>query len=280
MASLLELVRRVPAVPWQSGGIPWHEPRFSERMLREHLSQAHDLASRRSEVIDAHVQWIHTHLLDERPSRVLDLGCGPGLYTSRLGVLGHACAGIDFSPASIAYANEHASNGSCTYKCEDIRAADYGSGFELAMLISGEINAFAPADARAVVGKAYEALVPGGSLLIEPHTESSVISAGARPPSWYSAQGGLFADRPHLCLQERFWHADVRASTIRYHVIDAETSDVQSHVETRQAYNEDEYRTLLTEVGCSEILRFGTLDGRDVAADDLVVFVGRKRGSR
>lgn len=31
------------------------------------------------------------------PTRILDLGCGPGLYTSRLARLGHCCVGIDFS---------------------------------------------------------------------------------------------------------------------------------------------------------------------------------------
>ena len=44
----------------------------------------------------------------ERGARVLDLGCGPGLYTTRLAKLGHTCVGIDFSPASIAYAKAEA----------------------------------------------------------------------------------------------------------------------------------------------------------------------------
>lgn len=35
---------------------------------------------------------------------MLDLGCGPGLYSHRLATLGHRVHGIDFGPASIAYA--------------------------------------------------------------------------------------------------------------------------------------------------------------------------------
>ena len=39
--------------------IPWNDPDFSERMLAEHLSQDHDLASRRCVWIDRQVAWIH-----------------------------------------------------------------------------------------------------------------------------------------------------------------------------------------------------------------------------
>jgi trans-aconitate methyltransferase len=48
-------------------------------MLREHLSQAQDAASRHSEIMDQKVAWLHRHLLAERLARILDLGCGPGL---------------------------------------------------------------------------------------------------------------------------------------------------------------------------------------------------------
>jgi 2-polyprenyl-3-methyl-5-hydroxy-6-metoxy-1,4-benzoquinol methylase len=75
--------------------LPWHDEAFSRRMLREHLSQAHDGASRRFATIDRQVAWIHDQVLRRRPSRVLDLECGPGLYTERLAALGHACTGID-----------------------------------------------------------------------------------------------------------------------------------------------------------------------------------------
>ena len=108
--NLIDIIHR-PAnpVPYSEGEkIPWNDPVFSARMLREHLSQAHDAASRRFETIDKHVAWIHRTILAGRPAKILDLGCGPGLYASRLARLGHTCAGIDFSPASIAYAREQA----------------------------------------------------------------------------------------------------------------------------------------------------------------------------
>lgn len=75
--NLNEIVQRTtPPIPWAEGEkIPWNEPGFTQRMLREHLSQAHDAASRRLSKIDDHVAWIHADLLAGRPARVLGLGC-------------------------------------------------------------------------------------------------------------------------------------------------------------------------------------------------------------
>ena len=171
------LDRSYPPEPWQDGdNIPWHEPAFSRRMLAEHLSQAHDAASRRLATIDRQVGWLHRNVLDERPTAILDLGCGPGLYTSRLARLGHRCVGIDFSPAAIAHATAQAADEglACRYERADLRAADFGTGFGLAMLIFGELNVFPRAAAHQILAKAHAALDEGGILVLEPHTFAAV----------------------------------------------------------------------------------------------------------
>jgi SAM-dependent methyltransferase len=160
--NLIDIIHRqaFPA-PWSEGEkIPWNEPGFSQRMLLEHLSQDHDAASRRIETVERHVAWIHQSILSDQPTKILDLGCGPGLYSSRLAKLGHACVGIDFSPASIAYAQECAQVDKlqCIYDQQDIRVADYGQGYGLVMLIFGELNVFRPTDARFILEKAHRAL--------------------------------------------------------------------------------------------------------------------------
>lgn len=279
MSTLLEFVRRPLPVPWAGEeGVPWSDPGFSERMLREHLSQDHDRASRRGTVIDAHVAWIHGHLLNARSSRVLDLGCGPGLYTSRLARLGHTCAGIDFSPASIAHAEREAKAAglSCSYRCEDLRSADLGEGSGLVMLIFGELNAFAPDDARAILSKAQRALSERGTLLLEVHTADAVRSAGARPPFWYSAEQSLFSERPHVLLQEHLWRPDTSTAAIRYSILDAAEGDVRTFVEGRQAYTEDEYRRLLADAGFGDIEVLPSLPGTPDAQMNLLAIVARR----
>jgi SAM-dependent methyltransferase len=252
---LTDIVGRAsPPAPWDEGGnIPWDDPGFSERMLREHLSQDHDMASRRSEIIDRHVEWIHETLLAGAPSRVLDLCCGPGLYARRLSELGHDCFGIDFSPASIRHAEGEAGvaggAGECRFACSDVRTAEFGSGFDLAMLIFGEFNVFRRADAAGILARAHDALAPGGTLLLEPQTLETVRETGEGPPTWYSSEGGLFLDGPHVCLKESFWDPESRTATTRFYVLDATTCSVERHAMTAQGYEESELAAMLADAG-------------------------------
>jgi len=262
---LIDLVhRQTPPAPWSEGEkIPWNDPAFSERMLAEHLSQAHDAASRRFEKIDEHVRWIHGELLSGRATRVLDLGCGPGLYTSRLARLGHECVGIDFAPAPIRHAAEAATRDGlpCTYHLGDLRTADYGAGFGLAMLVFGEFCVFRPSDAEGILAKAFDALAPGGLLLLEPHTCAAVRRMGERGASWQAKPRGLFSDRPHLFLAESFWGEATQTATSRCYVIDAAGGEVSRSVSTVQAYREEQYRAMLTGRGFESVRFFPSLTG-------------------
>jgi SAM-dependent methyltransferase len=262
---LIDLIhRKTVPVPWDEGEkIPWNDPEFSQRMLKEHLSQEHDAASRRFETIDKHVRWIHDRVLQGKPTRILDLGCGPGLYTHRLAKLGHRCAGIDFSPASIAYAKEQAGAAGldCVYRHEDIRSADYGGGFGLVMSIFGEFNVFRAEEAREILKKACRALAPGGFLLLEPHPFETIVEIGKQPRSWYSAEKGLFSDRPHLYLQENFWDSKYKVAIQRYYIVDAATGDVGFHSSSMQAYTDEEYLALLAECGFGGAVIYPSLGG-------------------
>lgn len=280
--NLLDVVNR-PAVPipWAEGdNIPWDDPAFSRRMLQEHLSQDHDAASRRFDKIDKQVEWIHNAVLGGRPTRILDLACGPGFYTSRLARLGHQCVGIDFSPAAIEFAREQAQreNLDCTYIEDDIRAAEYGSEFGLIMLLYGEFNVFSTLDARTIVRKVSQALACDGIFLLEPHTFTAIQKIGHSGRSWYSSKNGLFSDRPHLCLVENCWDEASHTATVRYYIVDAATRQVAAHAQTFQAYSTEEYTTLLSQRGLEEIAFYPSLIGsRDPTQSDLLVITARER---
>ena len=279
MIELLDVVRRdkVPE-PWgEADNIPWNDPDFSARMLKEHLSQEHDLASRRFEIIDTHVAWIHNELLDGEPTRILDLVCGPGFYSSRLATLGHECVGIDYSPASIAYAEKLAADEAlnCTYIHEDIRTANYGDGYGLAMMIYGEFNVFRPNHIKSILNKSYEALSQGGLLLIEAQAASAVRREGERENNWYSEDHGLFSDHPHLVLKEAFWDNERQVAMVRYYVIDANTSRVAQYGISTKAYTNEELRELLEDNGFKDVT-FCSSMGASGKDDNMVVVVAKK----
>jgi SAM-dependent methyltransferase len=259
--------------------MPWSDPEFSERMLAEHLSQEHDLASRRTETIDEHVDWILSSVLDGRPGRVLDLGCGPGLYAQRFASRGCECVGVDFSPASIRYASEAAASSdlNCRYIHGDLRDQDFGCGFNLVTMIYGQFNVFPRDVALEILRKAHAALALGGSLVLEVQAAEQIKRGGRSEPTWYSSASGLFSDRPHIVLQENSWDEEASASTTRFLVIDASTGGVRQFALSNEAYTDKELCDALRTAGFDEVRAFASLSGQAVAEDaDLPVVVAHR----
>ncbi len=280
--TLLDLVRRDPhPAPWAEGdNIPWDEPEFSERMLEVHLSQDSDLASRRRVTIERQVKWLHSELLSSRSARVLDLACGPGLYTSELARRGCECAGIDFSPASVRHAKATAADEGlpCEYRHADVREASFGTGFDLVMMIWGQFNVFPRDRGMKILKEAHGALGPEGLLLLELQSEEQIRAAAQGAPSWHSCESGLFLAKPHLVLEEHFWDESARAGTTRFFIIDAGSGQVHRHALTNEAYSEREIAAVCESVGFTDPRWFPSLAGEGVAGElNLPVVVLRKR---
>lgn len=258
--------------------IPWDEPEFSRRMLAYHLSQEHDLASRRTEAIESQVEWIQGHILENRPSKILDLGCGPGLYSHRLSGSGHTCRAIDFSPASIEYAEK---NNSYPDRCEfvhgDIRTAEYGNDFDAVLIVYGEFNAFPRGEILSILRKAYAALRDGGRILIEAHTPEQIERSGRAPGSWYKAESGLFSERPHICLSENVWHEPDHAAETSFYIVDAETGEVTLYRNTLRGYSPDDYRAILSDAEFDDIEILPAWDKKEIELSDALLLIRARK---
>jgi SAM-dependent methyltransferase len=236
--------------------IPWDDPDFSRRMLAEHLSQEHDLASRKRDMIRTQVYWIHKHICSNAPAKLLDIGCGPGLYIEQFAALDYDCSGIDFSPASIEYAKGQLGNKAKLIN-GDIRSVDFGSGFDLATMIYGEFNVFSPDECKKILKKTFEALSPGGKLLLEAHTFEAVERIGKAPNSWYkSGPGllGLFSDEPHICLTENHWLNRQQTALQQFHILNSARGTVTTYRSTTKAWTNDQYIDLLKEAGFISVI--------------------------
>ncbi|KKL17403.1 hypothetical protein LCGC14_2485910 [marine sediment metagenome] len=236
--------------------IPWDDPDFSRRMLVEHLTQEHDLASRRAEWIDKQAAWIHQHLLDGKPASILDLGCGPGFYTRRLAMLGHRCCGIDFSPASIQYARQHCPDDSrCEFVLGDIRQVALEGPCDLAMILYGELNVFSPAEASAILRRVKASLTSQGRLIVEMQTPEAVERVGRSEPSKQQSESGLFSDGPHRCCTENQWLPEQNVAVQTFSVTDANGGATRVYRSTTKAWPDGDLIELLTDAGFHNVSR-------------------------
>jgi len=62
----------------------WTDEHTSGKMLEYHLNDFVDASSRNKKFIDRSVKWITSYFGVDKKTNVLDFGCGPGLYTTRI----------------------------------------------------------------------------------------------------------------------------------------------------------------------------------------------------
>lgn len=235
--------------------IPWDDPDFSRRMLKNHLAQEHEWASRPIKIIRRQTDWIAS-LLPNTDARILDLGCGPGLYTHLLAQAGYECLGVDFSPASIAYAREQAQGRGLKlgYELADVRTYQPQGTFDLVMMVFGELNVFSQEEAVELLWKAGCCLNHGGKLLLEMQSADYVYQQSEEPLTWEACSDGLFADEPYLMLCESAWDENNTRTATHWYII-KDAGKIEEYYACTQAYDQRELRKLLVDGGFAQITK-------------------------
>ncbi|GAB4200739.1 MAG: class I SAM-dependent methyltransferase [Wenzhouxiangellaceae bacterium] len=256
----MSLARQIDALdpisPWSAGSaLPWNDPEFSQRMLEEHLSQGHDSGSRRITIIEQQIDWLQKHYLSDKKHHILDIGCGPGLYTERLAQHGHECTGIDFSPAAIKYAKDHTSDnpGVCNYIEGDITQVNYGQDYTFAMFLFGEFNAFQQSKAESVVDRAYQCLASGGRFLLEAFTYEYLEQLARMPSSQRLTKSSTFHPLPHTWISSLDWWPEQHALVESHTIVDFNTKAISRFANTLRAYTAEQYEHMLTSTGFEQI---------------------------
>ena len=232
--------KRVPRPFVETANLPWHDPDFSRRALREQLNQSHDSGARSEPTIKKHVRFIVEQLRLKPGDTVLDLTCGPGLYAKHLSGFGCSVVGIDISPAAIEYAQGLAIP-NCEIILGDVRTVDYPAGVDGALLVYGALNTFSPEDAQLVLAKISRALKPSKRLVLELCNTSCFYAhnkSGNTVQGWWcSDQGDLWSDGPYVALKERFYYPDEKIEVTRYYIISEGSQRIKEYTETCVSYD-------------------------------------------
>jgi len=254
--------------------VPWKELDFSSRSLQLHLDQENDVNSRRDFIIEKHVHWIHSTILHKKPSKILDLACGPGLYTSKLAKLNHICTGVDISPLVIKYAADQKMS-NCQYFCDDMVNFISNEKFDLILINFGWLNNFSVFDAKKILSNAKKMLNSKGILLLELMYLTAVQDFGENPPQWHKTDNGIFSDEPYIFLQENNWNEKSGETQVFYHIIKT-AEDIISYQQNYKGYEKDEICQILENQGFGEFQFFHDICDEDDFDEDLFFLYAQK----
>jgi SAM-dependent methyltransferase len=174
----------------------WDDSHISKGMLEAHLNPETDAASRNPAFIDRSVAWISASIPPS--ARMLDLGCGPGLYTSRFAERGFDVTGMDVSGRSIAYARGHDSSGK--YILQDYLQLSDVASWDVVTLIWCDFGALVPTEWQELLQRVRRALRPGGIFLLDVFTPAHI--AGRTESKIWNVEesGGFWSPEPYLYL--------------------------------------------------------------------------------
>lgn len=254
-------LQQAPA-PYTPSTAPfWDDPHISASMLAAHLDPHTAAASRPPETIDRSVAWLIASLGLRPGDAVLDLGCGPGLYSQRLAAHGLRVTGIDYSQRSISYAIEQAKlqGHAIDYRYQDYLTLNEQQAYDAALLIYGDFCVLSPSQRSTLLQRIHAALRPGGFFVLDVSTRLHRQRHGART-NWYVAEQGFWRPTWHLVLTQGFDYPDQSLYLDQYIVIDADGS-YQVYRNWFQDYDAAQIQAELAEHGFHVVSMWDDLTG-------------------
>lgn len=197
----------------------WTRPHIANQMLAYHLDQDTHLASRPTAEIEKIIGWLERVLhLDGK--RVCDLGCGPGLYSSRLAECGATVIGVDFSRVSIEYARSEVSSAepSIEYLVADYLRDELPDGFDVVTLIYYDYCSLSPDDRKHLLNRIHAMLNPGGKLVMDVVADNAFSEAEAKLEIEERLMGGFWSDADYVGIH-RTWLYEDELLTLDHFVI-------------------------------------------------------------
>jgi SAM-dependent methyltransferase len=223
-----------PPAPFTPGEpLFWDDPHISAQMLAFHLDENIEAASRGPKTIDRAVAWLAATLELQPGDAVIDLGCGPGLYASRLAGRGLRVTGVDYSRRSIAYATDYAREHrlDTTYRYQNYLELADENQYDAALLIYGDFCPLSPGQRALLLQNVRRALKPEGRFVLDVSTRAhrnhygwkgnphydfpGLEGAGTATfaefrlavkdcPDWRFLERGFWKPGPHLLLEAGF----------------------------------------------------------------------------
>ena len=199
----------------------WTDEHISQQLLNVHLNPDVDLASRKKSTIEKTAAWILETQEEKRKLNILDLGCGPGLYTELFAEKGHYVTGVDISKNSIEYAKQAAEEKKLdiTYLGASYLDIDLGTDkYDLVTLIFTDLGTLIPDDRDKLLKKIYRALKKGGTFIFDVLKDKD-IEDKMSPNTWELGKSGFWKASPYLALSTSFLYPKEKVILYQHNIL-------------------------------------------------------------
>ncbi|MDR2040230.1 MAG: class I SAM-dependent methyltransferase [Bacteroidales bacterium] len=243
----MKITHKRPALFEKTDNDIWTDPYIRQQMLKEHLNPLSDAASRRKESMIKITDFISVNT--KQQTRLLDLGCGPGLYTSFFQDKGYFVTGIDLNKVSIEYARKQHKD---IQYIEGDYIKNYPDGkFDAVIMIYCDLGTHSDTHRDKLLRNIYESLEEEGVFIFDVFTEA-LTNDQEEGRNWhYQPDGGFWHANEYLLLSETFHYPESRAFAYQYHLL---IKGEQEHfIVWDRYYTQEEITGILKETGFSEV---------------------------
>jgi 2-polyprenyl-3-methyl-5-hydroxy-6-metoxy-1,4-benzoquinol methylase len=262
-----------PVLYEKGSSVMWTDSHISKQLLDVHLNSEIDLASRKTTTIKSTVDWI----LDNsglRKLNILDLGCGPGLYSEILAKEGHKVTGVDFSSHSIKHAKKEAEkkNLKITYLNENYLELYLAENtFDLVILIYTDFGVLLPRERDQLLGIIKNVLKPKGTFIFDVLNDKDIESKTS-PKSWEVSEQGFWKDKPYLALSDSYLYEDERV-ILYQHILMDEQENIDLYRFWTHFFSHSDLTKILNDHGFFEVNFYeDVLQKGDLWSGDNVTF--------
>ena len=214
-----------PELYTKGTSVMWTDEYISKQLLDIHLNKEVDLGSRKEATIKSTVEWILRNV-DKSNFNILDLGCGPGLYTELLAEKGYNVTGVDFSKCSIEYAREQALKKKLDIKYVNKNYLELEfkeNVFDLVIIIYTDFGVLLPEKREKLLGKISRVLKPGGVFIFDVLNDKNIKNKTS-PLNWEAAEKGFWKNEPYLVLSNFFLYEEEKVILYQHNVIDGKNN--------------------------------------------------------
>lgn len=217
VADLATFVARLPERPrpfvGDSAGF-WGDPYIRSHILDDHFDDNNDEASRTFDTRVAEVQAILNALGGDNLSsrRLIDIGCGPGLYSELFAAAGLQTKGIDISAEAVEHAKRRAANLPLSYEAADVRTHPFAEDYDCAVLVYGTYGTLHPRERKRFLQRVQRSLsARKGLLVFDVFTKAYVTRREWQSSEWFARRrNGFWHPSLHLVLSQLLWYPEHR----------------------------------------------------------------------